>query len=337
MTSCASYTFEHIERMSDARGLFEHAEQVEPRIEHGYCTDDNARLLVVASREPDTGAARRLSRLALRFVLDAQDGVGRSRNRLDHAGRWTDRADTKDWWGRAVWGLGVAAVHHRDPQVRQQAMAGFARAATRRSRWPRAMAFATLGAVDVAMVDPHDRVSRSLLSDALEVMPSRPISLSWRWPEARLAYANATLAEAVMAAGAALGRDDDLARGLSMLAWLLELEMDPGHLSVAGASGRDSTDRAPQFDQQPIEVAALADACWRAYALTNEQRWADGIAAAARWFEGVNDVGLVMHDETSGGGYDGLHADRVNENQGAESTLAYISTMQRARSFVTTS
>jgi len=337
MTSATSYTFDHLERMSDARGLFEHAQQIERRIEHGYCTDDNARLLVVASREPDTGAPRHLSRLALRFVLDAQDSVGRSRNRLDHSGHWTDRASTKDWWGRAVWGLGVAAVHHGDAQVRGQAMAGFARAATRRSRWPRSMAFATLGAADVALADPGDRASRALLGDALAVMPSRPMSASWRWPEARLAYANATMAEAVIAAAAALGRPDELERGLSMLAWLLELETAPGHLSVTGAAGRCATDRGPQFDQQPIEVAALADACWRAYSLTNEQRWADGIAAAAAWFAGVNDVGLVMHDEISGGGYDGLHDDRVNENQGAESTLAYISTMQRARSFVAAS
>ncbi|MEQ1701652.1 MAG: glycosyltransferase, partial [Ilumatobacteraceae bacterium] len=103
---------------------------------------------------------------------------------------------------------------------------------------------------------------------------------------------------------------------------------------VTGVGGRGPDDQRPQFDQQPIEVAALADACWRAHALTGEQRWADAVLAAAAWFDGANDSGLVMADEASGGGYDGLHEHAVNLNQGAESTLALLSTRQRAASFV---
>ena len=116
-----------------------------------------------------------------------------------------------------------------------------------------------------------------------------------------------------------------------MLAWLLEIETRDGHLSVVGVGGRGPGTDGPQFDQQPIEVAAMADACTRAYEVTGDGLWLRGVALAADWFAGNNDTGLPMYDDVSGGGFDGLHVERVNLNQGAESTLAFISTMQRAR------
>jgi hypothetical protein len=114
---------------------------------------------------------------------------------------------------------------------------------------------------------------------------------------------------------------------------LLDLETSGGHLSVTGVGGRGPGDVGPQFDQQPIEAAAMADACWRAHQVTGDHSWMRGVLAAAAWFAGDNDTGVVMHDEVSAGAYDGLQAVGVNLNQGAESTLAFISTMQRARSF----
>jgi hypothetical protein len=327
----------HLDRMSDHRGLFEHAKGTVPRPEHGYCTDDNARLLAVASRQPDTGTGHRLSRLALAFVLDAQDDDGRCRNRLDQTGRWLDAPSTQDWWGRSLWGLGVAATVHADPLVRAQARAGFERGARQRSRHPRSMAFAAIGAASVVTddVEGDPRAARALLADALDVIGACPTG-SWSWPEPRLAYANAALAEAVIVAGAALERPADLDRGLTMLRWLLERETASGHLSVTGVGGRGPDDRGPQFDQQPIEAAAMADACWRAHSITGNREWSRGVAAAAGWFDAENDTGLPMYDDRSGGGLDGLQPEGVNLNQGAESTLAFVSTMQRARSFVVT-
>jgi hypothetical protein len=315
--------------MTDDLGLFEHAKGTERRVEHGYCTDDNARLLVVASREADAGAARRLARVALSFTLSAQHPDGRCRNRMDRSGYWTDRAGTADSWGRSVWGFGVAAVHHLDPSVRHAARAGFDRAVQQRSPWPRAMAFSALGAADVLAAYPEHAPARALLRHAANAIGT-PRSDSWMWPEPRLTYANATLAEAAIAAGAALDDTAVLDRGLAMLDWLLELETSRGHLSVTGVGGRGQADRSPQFDQQPIEAAAMADACWRAYTLTSDHRWARGVAAAAAWFDGDNDTGATMRDDCTGGGFDGLQANGVNLNQGAESTLALISTMQRA-------
>ena len=154
MTSTSPFVFDHLVDMSDERGLFEHADHAVRREEHGYCTDDNARLLIVTAREPGSDAARRLGRLALDFVLHAQAADGRCRNRLDRAGRWTDAPGTDDCWGRSVWALGVAATCHPDLATRTTALSAFERALRQRSRWRRSMAFAALGAADVAGREP---------------------------------------------------------------------------------------------------------------------------------------------------------------------------------------
>src|SRR6478672_3084626 len=154
---------------------------------------------------------------------------------------------------------------------------------------------------------------------------------AWPWPEPRLTYANAVLPEAMIAAATALDDATLCRRGLDLLAWLVEFETADGHLSPTPVAGRGAEDAKPGFDQQPIEVSTLADACARASAVDANPIWPDGVRAAAAWFEGDNDAGMTMWDPDTGGGYDGLHADGVNLNQGAESTMAVISTLQQAR------
>lgn len=321
---------DHLAAMTGHHGLFEHADRIRPRVEHGYCTDDNARMLVVAVREPDSGVAARLGNVALAFTLDALVGDGRVRNRMNAFGLWVDGASTDDCWGRCLWGLGVAANQHDDPWVRERALSGFELAASQRSRSPRSMAFAALGAADVLAVDRTHVGARALLQDAAASIGA-PGPAPWVWPEARLTYANAALAEAMIAAGAALDDPSILDQGLAMLGWLLDRESKRGHLSVTGVAGAGPRDTGPQFDQQPIEVAAMADACWRAATVTGDPGWGRGVTLASAWFDGHNDSGARMRDDATGGGYDGLLVDGVNLNQGAESTLALISTLQRAR------
>jgi hypothetical protein len=330
MSRCTPTIFDHLHTMTDDRGLFEHADHARPRIEHGYCTDDNARLLVVTCRETDHEPADRLRRTALAFLIAAQVADGGSRNRMDASGTWTDEPSTEDCWGRSLWGLGAAAAGHPDPTARTAALTAFDHGARLRSPWTRAMVFAALGAADVLTIDPWHRNARSILHDAA-VAIGRPGPAGWIWPQQRLTYANAALPEVLLAAGSALDDPRMLDDGLVMLDWLLTRQTQRGHLSVSGASGSDRHTPGPEFDQQPIEVAAMADACSRASALTGDARWADGVGRAAAWFDGANDAGAVMWDPDTGGGYDGLEPRGVNRNQGAESTLALISTRQRAR------
>jgi hypothetical protein len=321
--------FSHLAHLTDDRGLFEHARGTEIRREHGYCTDDNARLLIAVARATPAPASTRLGRVALGFVLEAQDHLGRSRNRMNVAGHWTDEATVDDCWGRSLWALGVAAALHPDPDARRRAGRGFNHGATRRSPHLRSMMFAALGAGELLLRHRDHETARRFAIDFLDMVGPLK-SDGWQWPESTLRYANASLAEAVMLCGSVLDRPAEAERGLAMLRWLLDHETRDGHLSVVGVGGATSGDDKPQFDQQPIEVAALADACWRAAELTGDDAWWAGVDLAAQWFLGRNDAGLLMVDARSGGGFDGLSAHSVNANQGAESTLAALSTMQRA-------
>ena len=328
--------FDHLISMTDRRGTFEHAKLGSPRLEHGYCTDDMARVLVVATRERRrTHEIQGLEAQSIRFLRNAQARDGRYRNRMDRRGRWQDEASLEDCWGRSIWALGTAAAHADVGWKRRVATAELGRAARRRSPWPRAMAYAALGAAELLSVTPDHRVARSLLTDAADGMPGRPVSTGWPWPEPRLTYANAVLPESMIAAGHRLGRLDLLGHGLDLLGWLLDHESSEGHLSVTPAGGSDPGEPRPAFDQQPIEVAALAEACARAASLDEDPRWPRGVAAAAAWFLGDNDGGQPMWDPATGGCYDGLQAGGVNRNQGAESTLAALATLQHARHPVT--
>lgn len=324
--------FDHLLRMTDHRGTFEHACFSEPRLEDGYCTDDVARVLVVAAREPDSGSdVHRLARVAVQFLNDAQTFAGKCRNRMDRTGRWTDEPAAEDAWGRCLWGLGTAAAHCDVSLIRRLSVIQFERAATIRSPWPRAMAFAALGAAELLLVDPGHRAARALIGDYAAGIASFRGDADWPWPEPRLTYANAVLPEAMIAAGVTLGDDTLRQRGLDLLAWLIDRETADGHLSPTPAEGRGPDDAAPGFDQQPIEVSSIADACARAAGADASHIWPDTVRAAADWFEGANDAGLPMWDPQTGGGFDGLHAESVNQNQGAESTLAVLSTMQHAQ------
>jgi hypothetical protein len=319
--------------MTDERGLFEHADHTNPRAEHGYCTDDVARLLVVACREPSPDAiVLRLERTALRFLGDAQGPTGAARNRMDRRGRWRGQASVEDCWGRSLWAFGTAAARGRDDDARHDALARFSRGARLRSPWRRSMAFAALGADEVLTARPDDALARALLADAAAVVGHRAADTTWPWPERRLSYANAVVPDALIAAGAALGRPALVDHGLELLAWLLDHETRDDHLSVTPVGGTGPGDRKPAFDQQPIEVAAIADACSRAWAATHDSRWMCGVTQAVDWFLGDNDARSPMWDPTTGGGYDGLHAHGPNRNEGAESTLALVSTLQHARS-----
>jgi hypothetical protein len=325
-------SFAHLIRLSDDTGLLEHAQGAAPSRRHGYCVDDVARGLMVICREPEPAPElERLADLYLAFLIHAQVEDGTFHNRLSYLRSWLDQPETGDWWGRAIWGLGTAVARSPAPHLRHTAFACFDRAAHNRSRWPRSMAFAGLGAAEVLTARPDHPNARRLLADAVTTVAGPGHAPEWPWPEPRLAYANAALAEVHLAAGEHLDDRRAMAAGLRMLEWLLERETCDGHLSPVPVGGWGLGETRPGFDQQPIEVAALADACARALRLTGDPAWADGLRRAIGWFLGENDSNVELADWRTGGGSDGLHESGRSENQGAESTLALISTLQHAR------
>ncbi|MFI5491462.1 glycosyltransferase [Actinoplanes sp. NPDC051859] len=324
----------HLLRLSDDTGLLEHARNAIVRREHGYCVDDVARGLVVASREPQPGAhVITLAERYLAFVTHATAPDGRVRNRLSYERRWLDEPDIGDWWGRALWGLGTAAARSTIPWVRREAREAFSVAAQQRSPWARAMAFAGLGAAEVLRADPRAGEAAQLLADAATVIGLPGRDPSWVWPERELTYANPALPEVLIHAGDLLGDEPLLADGLRMLGWLCRMQDHDGHLSLVPVGGWSPGLDRHRFDQQPIEAAAVADACATAAAVTGDDAWDAPLLAAISWFLGDNDTGSVMYDPQTGGGYDGLTADGPNLNQGAESTLALVATLQHARTW----
>ncbi|MEN3273261.1 MAG: hypothetical protein V7636_2022, partial [Actinomycetota bacterium] len=254
--------YDHLFAMSDDLGTFEHAEYRIPRRRHGYCVDDVARVLIVVAREPHSSQdLLRLARTSFRFLTEAQAVDGRVRNRRAQTGRWVGRRGVGDAWGRSVWAFGTAARRAPERWMADSARAYFERGTEQRSTWPRAMAFAALGAAEILTVDPTHRRARALLGDAAAIIGRSGPDPDWLWPEARLTYANAALPEALIAAGQLLEQPQVLADGLAMLEWLVDRETVDGHLSVTPVGGASKGDASGRFDQQPIEVAALADAC----------------------------------------------------------------------------
>jgi hypothetical protein len=290
--------------------------------------DDVARGLIVGAREPRPSIPlRKATTTYLTFLDHAVQDDGRVHNRRNTVGEWTDQPTVGDWWGRALWACGIAASMLGDEAQRDIARAIAFRAMQQESPFVRANVFASIGASVLLLQNPEDDACRAFLVRAVAAIPLESHML-WEWPEDRLSYGNGSYADAVIAAGAALEDSTLLGRGLELLTFLLEQETRNGRFSVTGVGGSGPFTARPQFDQQPIEVAALADACARAFSVTGDVSWLEGVALAWAWFEGHNDSHLAMYDPDTGAGFDGLERRGRNANRGAESTLAALNTLQ---------
>jgi hypothetical protein len=338
-TSIPPPTLEHLSQMLGPFGLFEHARNDKPRPENGYCTDDAGRALALACRLPGDPQAERLAEATLSFLERAHSGSGCFRLRLGPDGCWTGEPPSEDGGGRALLGLGVAASSAPWPRLRRRAETLFVRAADFRPRAPRAAAYAVLGATEALGAPAPSRQLEKAARGLIEALAPVPLGQTgaggtdrhWPWPEGRLTYANALLPHASMKAAAALEDERAVARSLELLWWLVREEHLDGHFSFTPVGGRGPGGKKPAFDQQPIEAAAMAHACAHALDLSGDGRWVEPFWAAVGWFLGHNDAGARMWDPATGGGFDGLQPDGVNRNQGAESTIAFVATMELAQ------
>ncbi len=321
----------HLKELSTSIGLYEHARIDVPRKGHGYCVDDVSRGLILLCHEPELDDETEvLVDVYLEFVLRAIEPDGSCHNRMDGAGNWHDDASTSDWWGRAVWALGVAAVHAPNQEQRSRSVEGF-RTLTRASTFDlMSLTFAALGAGEVFIADNKEVGAEKILRAASTRLLPADQSKPWKWPEDRLRYSNGSIAQAVMLTGIALNQPQITETGIRMLEFLLETETRQDHFSVTPVGGRGPDDQKPAFDQQPIELAAIAGACVQAWLITKDSRWLEEIERAWGWFLGLNDAGALMYVPETGGGYDGLQLLGPNLNQGAESTISMLTTAQHA-------
>jgi hypothetical protein len=322
--------FGHLQRLTDNIGVLQHAEGVVPLHGQGYSVDDVARGLMVVCREPSPSQELiALGRRYLYFLAQAQALGGKFRNHLGYDRRWHDQPGTEDAWGFSLWALGTAAARGPTTGIREESFTRFNRGARVSSPSPHAIAFAALGAAEVLDSHPGHPSALALLYRASVVIGEPPASTAWPWPAPRLGYGNAAIAEALIVSGSRLGDDRMLRNGLRVLQWLLTTETRDGHLSVVSPQGWSPGESRPASDQRPAEVAALADACARAAAVTGDDKWLTGVEMSVAWFLGDNDAKVPLLDERTGGCSDSLTGAGRSRNQGAESTLAMIAVLQQ--------
>jgi len=340
----------HLSRMTDSTGVFQHAVFGVPNFSEGYCTDDNARAFILAvllgelGEEPEP--LRTVATTYAAFLHHAFDTrTKRFHNHMSFDRRWLDHQGSEDCQGRALWALGIGVG--RSPFRSFQMMAGqlFALALPAFADFtsPRAWAFGLIGIHEYLRRLNGDSLvnqTRETLTCKLMGLLERNARPDWFWFEEELSYDNAKLAHALILSGRATGKPEVFERGLQALRWLNELQIsEKGHFQPIGSNGfyRRGGTRA-HFDQQPIEAQAMVSACLEAYRATSDLWWYEQAQRAFDWFIGWNDLGLELYSPESGGCGDGLHVDRVNGNQGAESTLAFLlslAEMRQAQNMVT--
>ena len=329
----------HLLSMTDGTGILQHAIFSVPNASEGYTTDDNARALIVSvlledsQPQVDREEYLSLSRRYLSFLWFAfRTETGRFRNFLGYDRNWREDAGSDDSHGRALWSLGKVLGHSRDAGLRGAAGRLFEAAvpATLTFTSPRAWAFCILGMQAFLDWFPGDRAIqgvRNTLANRLLDIYERSHSATWRWFEKSLSYSNARLSQALILAGWRSDNQRMIEAGMDALKWLVaEQHRDDKEVFVPiGSDGFfiEGNEKA-RFDQQPLEACATISACLEVYRLTEERCWLEEAQRVFRWFLGKNDLQTPLYDAVTGGCRDGLHPDRVNENQGAESTLSFL-------------
>jgi len=328
---------DHVVRMTDETGIFQHAIFNVPNFHEGYCADDNARAYILSNFLEETGGPGEgaglgrqssiyLSFLAASFV----PATGRFRNFMSHGRQWLEEAGSEDSHGRSLWAAGCGAGLSQNKGHQRLSAQLFTRGLPRVSEFssPRSWAFTLLGLHSYLRRSENDaevNTMRKVLTGKLVALWKANATDIWPWFEPSATYDNARLCEALILSGQWIPDPEALEIGLKSLRWLASIQRTPaGHFRPIGSNGfyaRDG-DRA-DFDQQPVEAQAMVSACLEASRATGDQKWVIEAQRAFEWFLGRNDLGLPLYDFSTGGCHDGLHVDGVNENQGAESSLAY--------------
>jgi hypothetical protein len=336
---------EHLRVMTDETGVLQHANFSIPRYEDGYCLDDNARalLLIALVEDARTEAAQAVRALASRYLAFVSHAFnrerGRFRNFMSYSRRWLEECGSEDSHGRALWALGTLVGRSSDPG--RQSLGGqlFHEALPAVSAFtsPRAWAYALLGIDEYLHAFQGDSnvqsVRRTHAEKLLDLFRSTSQS-DWPWFEDRLTYCNARLSQALIVSGALMQYEEMVAAGLRTLAWLVSVQCTPeGYFAPIGSNGfYVRGERKAVFDQQPVEACAMISACLDAHRVTGEDCWRGHAHRQFRWFLGQNQLQQALYDPITGGCRDGLHADRMNKNQGAESTLSFLLALLAMRS-----
>ena len=324
----------HLRRLSDDVGIFQHATYATPDRNHGYCTDDNARALIAALSAYDLTKDDTLLPMAdryLSFIHHAfNEKTYRFRNFMGYDRSWLDEGGSEDVHGRTIWALGYAVRLAPHDAISSLAMRLIRPALESIEKFvsPRAMAFALVGLDDYLCTyggDTQARRIRHVLAQRIFEQFKNNGDARWPWCEDTLTYDNAKLPHALLLSGEAIGNQEMVDQGLKSLEWLVAQQIIGNRVSLIGCNGwLDRQGNRARFDQQPIDAMAMIEACAEAYRITNKEMWYDNARKFLAWFIGNNDTGSNLYDYQTGGCRDGLNPGGPNQNQGAESTLAWL-------------
>lgn len=334
---------DHLQNMTDGTGILQHAIFTVPNYQKGYTTDDNARALLVSVLLEESGnhQAIGLTTRYLAFIGYAfNEETRRFRNFMNYQRQWLEEIGSDDSHGRALWALGTVLGRSNTPTLQNMAARVFQQSLLPilETTSPRAWAFALLGIHEYLGRFEGDRraglVEEELAGRLLGLYQNNRTD-GWEWFENRLTYCNAALSHAMLVSGQSKQNTEMTEAGLKTLNWLADLQRSDAegkHFVPIGSNGfyQQGGERA-RFDQQPVEAQAMVSACLEAHRNTGDKRWYKEARRAFEWFLGRNDLHLPVYDPTTGGCRDGLHPDRPNENQGAESTLAYLQALLELR------
>jgi len=325
-------------RMTDSCGIFQHGRFCVPDRNHGYCVDDNARALILMHharkagvREPE---AENLTAIYAAFVDHAwNDAAGRFRNFMAYDRSWLEDVGSLDSFGRSLWALGETAKLSPSGELRTWALALADRVMphVRGINAIHALSFSALGLAALANARRDDGRWRAALQHCGETLNNalaatrRP---GWFWFKHTLCYDNARLPQALILAGDTLNEPAWRKNGLAALAWLAEIQTGPtGCFMPVGNESFGAPFSAPApFDQQPLEAAAMVEACLDAADVSEgsdaKAFWGEEAERAFSWYYGGNVLGARMVSPDGAGCFDGLSRQGPNRNQGAESILA---------------
>jgi hypothetical protein len=327
---------DHLKSLTDDTGILQHATHTVPNRDHGYCTDDNARALMVAAMgrkymDTDSSCFDSLSSQYLSFLLHSFNvEKGRFRNFMTYERQWTEEVGSEDAHGRAIWGLGKSVAFLDNPGQKAMSIKLFNKAikAVEHFRSPRAIAFSLVGIhayLHKFSGDSEVRRVREIIAIRLFDQFEYNATENWPWLENALNYANGKLSHALLLSGQWMQRSDMVEMGLRSLKWLLTIQTEDNHFVPIGSNGwYEKGGTKARFDQQSIEANAMIGACVEAYNVTLDKTWFDNAAMCFNWFLGHNDLNMPLYDPKTGGCRDGLMADGINQNEGAESTLAWL-------------
>lgn len=334
----------HLRAMTDDTGLFQHAVQSVPDRSHGYCVDDNARGLLLATALTTLGEEQLPEGMTVSFAAFVQHAwnpdAKRFRNFMSFDRRWLEPQGSEDSHGRTLWSLGAVARHDVSSTRRRWAVGLFGEALPVVDSFgsPRAWAFTLLGLDAYCAAAPHDSFAAEMrlrLADRLLALLRQVETPDWIWFEENLAYDNARFSEALILAGRSTGSEAYVEAGLRSLGWLCARQTSPaGLFRPVGTDGfHDIRATRAGFDQQPLEATASIAASLAALGHTNESRWRVEAYRAFAWFFGANDLSQPLVDFETGSCRDGLHPDRRNENRGGESVVSYLLGLADIRRF----